>query len=68
MKKSGISESTIKVKKAIEDDNKISEAKAALQVLGYNKKAIDIEFEKIEDKNLLTTEELIKKGLSLLAK
>ena len=67
-KRDGKSEGDSKVKKAIEDDNKISEAKAALQVLGYNKKVIDTEFEKIENKSELTTEELIRKGLTLLAK
>ena len=67
-KKDGKAETNSKVQKAIEDDNKISEAKAALQVLGYNKKVIDTEFEKIENKSELTTEELIRKGLTLLAK
>jgi len=67
-KKDGKSEANSKVQKAIEEDNKISEAKAALQVLGYNKKTIDTEFDKIENKSELTTEELIRKGLALLAK
>ena len=44
------------------------EAVAALQVLGYNKKIIEQAFEKIENKKELTTEELIKKGLIMLAK
>ena len=61
-------ETTIKVKQAIQDDNKVQEAIAALQVLGYNRKSIEKTFEKIEDKKELTTEELIKKGLLLLGK
>ena len=60
-------ETELKVKQAIEDDNKILEAVAALQVLGYNKKIIEQAFEKIENKNKLTTEDLIKKGLKMLA-
>ena len=61
-------ETGLKVKQAIEDDNKMLEAVAALQVLGYNKKIIEQAFEKIENKKELTTEELIKKGLRMLAK
>lgn len=52
---------------AIENNNKVSEAIAALQVLGYNKKEIEKVFSKL-DKNELSTEELIKKGLNLLGK
>ena len=55
-----------KIQKAIEDDDKVSEAVAALQVLGYNKKEIEKAFEKL-DKNGMSTEELIKKGLTLLS-
>ena len=61
-----ISETNVKVKQLIEDDNKVQEAIAALQVLGYNKKEIEKAFMKIE-KAGLTTEELIKKGLAILA-
>ena len=60
------SEVTSKFKKAVEDDNKVIEAISALQVLGYNKKEIEKAFEKIENKNSLTIEDLIKKGLNLL--
>ena len=67
-KSSKETETGLKVKQAIEDDNKILEAVAALQVLGYNKKIIEQAFEKIENKKELTTEELIKKGLRMLAK
>ena len=48
-------------------DIKIQEAMSALQVLGYNKKEIEKAFVKISDKNEMTTEELIKKGLVLLS-
>ena len=57
---------SIKVKQAIENDNKVQEAIAALQVLGYNKKEIEKAFAKI-DKTELSTEDLIKKGLLILA-
>ena len=60
------SETNIKVKQMIEEDNKISEAIAALQVLGYNKKEIDKAFMKL-DKSDLSTEDLIKKGLTILS-
>lgn len=56
-----------KLQLAIENNNKIAEAIAALQVLGYNKKEIEKAFSKL-DKNELSTEELIKKGLNLLGK
>ncbi len=55
-----------KVEVAIENSQKISEAIAALQVLGYNKKEIEKAFEKI-NKEELTVEELIKKGLCFLS-
>lgn len=56
-----------KLQQAIENNNKVAEAVAALQVLGYNKKEIEKAFSTI-DKNELSTEELIKKGLNLLGK
>ena len=56
-----------KVEVAIENNQKIDEAIAALQVLGYNKKEIEKAFDKI-DKKELTTEELIRKGLNILGK
>ena len=61
-------EANTKVKQAIYDDNKVQEAIAALQVLGYNRKSIEKAFEKIENKKELSTEDLIKKGLMLLGK
>ncbi len=56
-----------KLQKAIENSDKIEEATAALQVLGYNKKEIDKAFEKAETQEK-TTEELIKIGLKLLGR
>ena len=55
------------MQEVIETNNKVSEAIAALQVLGYNKKEIEKAFNGL-DKNELTTEELIKKGLNILGK
>ena len=43
------------------------EAMQALQILGYNKKEIEKAFEKIANKDV-SVEELIKKGLSILAR
>lgn len=48
-------------------DENVTEAIAALKVLGYGKIEIEKAFEKIEKTNL-TVEELIKKGLNLLAR
>ena len=59
-------ETNVKIKVAVDDDNKVQEAIAALQVLGYNKKEIEKVFMKI-DKTNLSTEDLIKKGLTILA-
>ena len=56
-----------KLEQKIETEENISEAIAALQVLGYNKKEIEKAFEKIE-KEALTAEELIRKGLTMLAR
>ncbi len=56
-----------KFNEAIEIREKINEAMAALQVLGYNKKEVEKVFEKLDYKEL-STEELIKKGLSLLSR
>lgn len=51
----------------ISNNENISEAIAALKVLGYGKIEIEKVFDKI-DKTNLTVEELIRKGLNLLAK
>lgn len=59
--------SNTKIQKAIEIDENLQEAIAALQVLGYNKKEIEKVFDKLETKDM-TIEELIKKALSILGK
>jgi len=51
----------------VDSNENVVEATAALQILGYNKKEIDKMFEKV-DKSDLSVEDLIKKGLSLLAR
>lgn len=56
-----------KLEITIENEGKIDEAIAALQVLGYNKKEIERAFDKLVKDNM-TTEELIRKGLSILGK
>lgn len=56
-----------KVEVAIENNQKIDEAISALQVLGYNKKEIEKAFDKL-DKQELSTEDLIRKGLAALGK
>ena len=56
-----------KVTVAIENNQKLDEAIAALQVLGYNKKEIEKAFEKLDTKEI-STEDLIRKGLAILGK
>ena len=56
-----------KLKNMIESKEKVSEAMAALQVLGYNKKEIEKAFEKLQEEDL-STEDLIKQGLKLLSR
>jgi Holliday junction DNA helicase RuvA len=58
--------SNTKIKLAIENDDKLQEAISALQVLGYNKKEIEKAFSKLDTKEM-STEDIIKKGLSLLS-
>ena len=67
-KAAGKLEVSTKMQTVIEEDNKISEAISALQVLGYTKKEIEMAFGKILDKKELSTEDLIKKGLVLLSR
>ena len=69
LKKDAISvETDIKAtSKTTSSNADIKEAMSALQVLGYNNKEIEKAFEKIEKENL-SIEELIKKGLSILSK
>ena len=56
-----------KVIKQAEDKEKVSEAISALQVLGYSRKEIENALKNIEKENL-TVEEIIKKGLNNLAR
>lgn len=62
-----IDEKVEEEEKSIKDDGKQSEAIAALQVLGYNRKEIEKAMESINT-NDLTVEDIIKKGLLLLSK
>lgn len=59
---------TAEIKEAIQEENKQSEAVAALQVLGYNKKEIERVLEKIEEIEKLSVENIIKKALFMLGK
>ena len=60
------SKSNKEIKEAIKEDNKVSEAISALQVLGYNKKEIEKDFENL-DTDILSVEDLIRKGLTILS-
>lgn len=55
------------IKMAIRDDEKVSEAISALQVLGYSRKEIEIAMEKIDTVSL-SVEDIIRKGLNNLAR
>lgn len=55
------------VKEAIVQEESTSEAMAALQMLGYNRKEIEKAFEKLETKGV-KVEELIRKSLAILGK
>ncbi len=55
------------IKTAIQDDEKVSEAISALQVLGYSKKEIETAIEKL-DMAELSVEDIIRKGLNNLAR
>ena len=59
-------QSNEEIKEAIDYDDKVTEAISALQVLGYNRKEIEKAFEKV-DKEKLSVEDLIRKGLTLLS-
>lgn len=56
-----------KLNEVVQIKGKLSEVTAALQVLGYNKKEIERVLQKLDYKEL-STEELIRKGLSLLSR
>jgi len=57
---------TVDTKETIIDNEKLSEAISALQVLGYSKKEIEKALQKID--NTLSVEEMIKIGLKNLAR
>lgn len=59
---------TVEVKEAIVEEDRQSEAVAALQVLGYNKREIEKVLEKMPDRGTLSVEDMIKKALLLLGK
>jgi len=62
-----ISKNNEEVQKVVKNDEEINEALQALQILGYNKKEIEKVFEKLELANL-STQDIIKKALSLLGR
>ena len=53
--------------KVVNNNENVEEAMQALQILGYNKKEIEKAFEKLANTDV-SVEELIKKGLSILAR
>lgn len=55
------------IKEAIHEDDKITEAISALQVLGYSRREIETAMEKM-DTSELSIEDIIRKGLSNLAR
>ena len=57
---------TVDTKEVIIDNEKLSEAISALQVLGYSKKEIEKALQKVD--NTLSVEEIIKIGLKNLAR
>jgi len=61
------SENSEEIEEAIIDDNKVSEAISALQVLGYRRAEIEQALQNV-DKDNLTVEDIIRKGLSNLAR
>ena len=55
------------IQEVLQKDGKVQEAMSALQVLGYNRKEIEKVLEKIE-KDSLSVEDIIRKGLALLGR
>ncbi len=55
------------VEENTDEDENVSEAISALQVLGYNRKEIEKVFKKLDTKNM-SIEDMIRKGLALLAR
>lgn len=62
-----VKQDNTQIKEAIIEDNKVTEAISALQVLGYNRKEIDKVLEKI-DIDTLCLEDIIRKGLAILGR
>lgn len=62
-----IDDNVEELKEAIVENDKVSEAISALQVLGYSRREIDVALENI-DKNSLSIEEIIRQGLKNLSK
>ena len=60
-------EETSNIEQVIKEDEKVSEAISALQVLGYSKREIIEALQTIEVTSL-SVEDIIKKGLANLAK
>ena len=58
---------TIEMKQKVQEDDRVSEAISALQVLGYSRKEIDTAIGKIDTAEL-TVEDIIRKGLNNLAR
>ena len=63
----GISGTKTKLEQRLEHEQNVDEAIAALQVLGFNKKEIEKAFDKLVTEEM-STEEIIRKGLSILGK
>ena len=62
-----IDDNVEELKEAIVENDKVSEAISALQVLGYSRREIDVALANI-DKNNLSIEEIIRQGLKKLSK
>ena len=62
-----IDDNVEELKECIVENDKVSEAISALQVLGYSRREIDLALENI-DKNNLSIEEIIRQGLKKLSK
>lgn len=60
-------DATLELKDAIKDDNKVQEAIAALQVLGYSQREIETAIKNV-DKDNSSVEDIIRKALIYLSK
>ena len=58
---------TVEIKEAIIEDDKVQEAVSALQVLGYSRKEIEVAMERL-DTSSLSVEDIIRQGLNNLAR